>query len=238
MAQTYTRTESLAPGQRDLTVARFFIETVEDPIASAQTGRPCFKDEERVELIMPGNNYNRPVQRVTQDHKERWPREYEAFQKGITICADGIPLEEWPRLRRSQIMELKALGFQTVEQVANMDDQAAQRVGMGGMQLRNLARAFTDDAERNAQLEIETKKSDRLEMLNAGYQRQIDELKILTDRQHEQIMQLQNRQPEAETSVPSDHDPIERAKRNPAPEVSRSSLDSIGEVRPRSRKKA
>ena len=39
---------------------RFHMDTIEDPVASARQGRPCFKDVERVELNMPGHPYNKP----------------------------------------------------------------------------------------------------------------------------------------------------------------------------------
>src|SRR6185312_14958555 len=58
---------------------------------------------------------------------------------------------EWAILKRSQVLELKALGFKTVEHIARMDDQAIQRIGMGGRILRDRAKAFLDDAENIAQ---------------------------------------------------------------------------------------
>src|ERR1700744_123488 len=80
---------------------RFFVDQVQDMVASEQQGRPIYRDEERVEIIMPGNAQTRFVARVTTEHTGRWPKEYQAFKEGIEIPPDGTPLEEWPILKRS-----------------------------------------------------------------------------------------------------------------------------------------
>ncbi len=91
---TYTRSTSLAPNQAR-NYPRFFIETMRDENASRQNGREMFRDEERVEIVMPGNPYTRPVMRVTDEHRQIWPKQYEAFKAGQEIAIDGTPLEAW-----------------------------------------------------------------------------------------------------------------------------------------------
>jgi nucleotidyltransferase/DNA polymerase involved in DNA repair len=102
---------------------------------------------------MPGNPYTRPIMRVTEEHRQAWPKQYEAFKAGREIATEGTPLEAWPRVQPKQLHELKALGFKTVEQIASMDDQAAGRVGTGGRDLRRVAQAFLNDAARMAAVE-------------------------------------------------------------------------------------
>jgi len=94
----FTRTNSFGAGV-ERSYPRFFIEAVEDQLASSHAGRRIFRDEERVEIIMPGNPYARPVQRVTDAHRRQWPKEYEAFKAGQELAPEGTPLEEWPRLK-------------------------------------------------------------------------------------------------------------------------------------------
>src|SRR5882672_1558091 len=103
----YTRTNSYGPDMARV-MPRFFIDSVEDHVASAREGRPIFRDEERVEIILPGNPQTRPVQIVNETHKQKWPDQYKAFKAGHEVALDGCPLEEWPRLKRSQVLELKA----------------------------------------------------------------------------------------------------------------------------------
>ncbi len=149
---TYTRSTSLAPSQ-SRNYPRFFIETVRDENATRESGRDMFRDEERVEIIMPGNPYTRPVMRVTDEHRQTWPKQSEAFKAGQEIAIDGTPLEAWAWLRPHRLHELKALGFRTVEHLAGMDDQAITRVGQGGRDLRHNALAFLDGAARMAAVE-------------------------------------------------------------------------------------
>src|SRR5579872_6182176 len=96
----YTRTEGFSQ-QADRIVPRFFIESIEDPLASEREGRPKFKDQERVELLIPGvSQYNIKVDIVNEDHKRRWPDVYKAFKEGQEISANGTPLEQWSLLKR------------------------------------------------------------------------------------------------------------------------------------------
>src|SRR5262245_11187088 len=203
----FTRTNSFGPGA-DRNYPRFFVESVQDQLASVQAGRPIFRDEERVEIIMPGNPYTRPVQRVTDEHRERWAKEYAAFKAGQELAPEGTPLEEWPRLKRSQVFELKALGFQTVEQVAKMDDHAIQKVGMGARQLCELAKAFLDDAAHAAEVERlagdNARKDAELESLHL----QVSELGKTISSMHAELLALRGAAAAAAAAGSAVQDPI------------------------------
>jgi hypothetical protein len=230
----FTRTNSFGAGA-ERNYPRFFIESVQDAAASVQAGRPIFRDEERVEIIMPGNPYTRPVQRVSDEHREKWAKQYAAFKAGLTFSADGTPLEEWPRLRRSQVMELKALGFVTVEQVAKMDDHAIQRVGMGGRQLCDLAKAFLDDAARAATVERLADENTRKEAEVEELRRQVAELSKVVNAAPVEMQTPRSAQPQVTAAIPGANDGASAgaaALGEPAPA---SSLDAIAQVRVRER---
>jgi hypothetical protein len=167
---TYTRSTSLAASEVR-NYPRFFLETVRDDHSSRHHGREIFREEERVEIIMPGNPYTRPIMRVTEEHRQAWPKQYEAFKAGQEIAAEGTPLEAWARVRPKQLHELKALGFRTIEQIAMMDDQAAGRVGTGGQELRRVAKAFLNDAARMVAVE-------RLAAENDAKNAEIEDLRL------------------------------------------------------------
>ncbi|MFZ0841862.1 MAG: hypothetical protein WAM77_30780 [Xanthobacteraceae bacterium] len=167
---TYTRSTSLAANEARH-YPRFFLETARDDHSSRHHGREIFREEERVEIIMPGNPYTRPIMRVTDEHRQAWPKQYEAFKAGQEIAAEGTPLEAWARVRPKQLHELKALGFRTVEHIATMDDQAAGRVGTGGQELRRVAKAFLNDAARMATVE-------RLAAENDAKNAEIEDLRL------------------------------------------------------------
>jgi hypothetical protein len=167
---TYTRSNSLG-GSGARNYPRFFVEAVRDNYASRVKGREIFREEERVEIVMPGNPYTRPVMRVTEEHREIWPREYAAFKAGQEVAVDGTPLEAWARLRPTQLHELKALGFKTVEQIAGMDDRAIAVIGASARRLCELAQGFMSDSARAAALE-------RLAAENDAKAEEVEDLKL------------------------------------------------------------
>jgi hypothetical protein len=229
---TYSRT-NLGPSDGS-NHPRFFVDQVQDMVASENQGRPIFREEERVEIIMPGNPHTRPVARVSDEHRQRWPREYEAFKAGLEICPDGTPLEEWPILKRSQVMELKALGFKTVEHIRDMDDLAIQRIGMGGRRLKELATGFLDDAARIADQTKLSGENERLTEQVAALTRQVAEMGELSQRTFAELQTMKNAPSAIATHIPGMSDPIgQAAQLGGQPPPAASSLDNIGGSRRR-----
>lgn len=232
---SYTRTNSYGPGEAKA-YPRFYIEPVEDPVASAQAGRMICRDEERVEILLPGNPLTKPVHVVNDIHRQRWPEEYKAFKSGQELSMEGTPLEQWPILRRSQIMELKAINFVTVEQVARADDLAIQRIGMGGRRLQELAVAYLDDAASASLATTLTAENDRKEAENASLRRQVQELGELVRTMHADHMAAKNAPSFVESTIPGLADPIAiAAQRAPQEAPSASSLDSLPQAKQRGR---
>ena len=220
---------------RDSTIPRFHIEPVLDELATQQAGRNIFKDEERVQFVMPGNP-TQPVERVTDYHRERWPAQHKAFKESQEWAIEGTPLEQWPILRRSQVLELKALGLHTVEQVSAMADNAVQKIGMGGQRLRELAAAYLDDAEAGALTERLSKQKEALESTVAAQNRQIEELKALVEKIHTQQMAALNAPNAIEGFVQAHHDPMEAMRQSAAQAApAASSLDGLAAPRRRGR---
>jgi hypothetical protein len=131
---------------RGPTIPQFYSEAVENTFRSQQAGRPQFDEVEFVRLIIPGDRNSSPVMRVTDEERNRWPKEYEAFKKGLELPLEGTPLIEWPPINKSQVMELAYFHIQTVEQLAAVNDAQLQRMGMGTRALRELAKEYLDIA--------------------------------------------------------------------------------------------
>lgn len=223
----FTRTQSFGPASRDSVIPRFHIESIPDPVSTAASGRPRFKSEERVQFIMPGSP-NQPVFKVNDEHRQRWPDQYAAFKRGEEMALDGTPLEQWPVLTRTMVLELKAIGLHTVEQCAGMSDTAVQKVGRGGYNLRERAKAYLDDAEAGALTERLNRENDLLNEKNASMQRQLDEQRSLLDSMHHQLMAIQNAPSAVESHVPGQHDPFEAARQGgPMAEAEPSALDGL-----------
>lgn len=101
-----------------------------------------------IRIMVPGDTTNIIDQPVRDDHKERFPRQYQYFlMQNENGDIPGTKLEEWHRASPSdisdaQVAELQILKFRTVEQVATASDAQMMRVGMGGVGLRLRAQAF------------------------------------------------------------------------------------------------
>jgi hypothetical protein len=180
----------------------FSVEPVLDQAASDREGRQIWKDEERVTIYMPGNNLNIPCFKVTDEFKERWPKEYAAFKAGIEPPEDGIPIEQWPILNKSMVRELRYLNIRTVEDLAGMSDATLQRVGIGGNRLRDLAKAYLDDSLKHA-LEVKLSKQNESQAIElAALKNQVEELSKIATAQNTKLMQLADAPNPLATMIP------------------------------------
>lgn len=69
---------------------------------------------------------------------------YNDWKKGAETPINGTPLPAWPGVTPEQVERLKMLQVRSVEDVAAMTDADLERYGMGGLALRQQARAFTE----------------------------------------------------------------------------------------------
>lgn len=226
---TFTRTNSFA-SEAERIIPRFFVDCVEDVVASEREKRLISREEERVELIMPGNAYNKPVERVTDAHRQRWPKEYEAFKAGIEMATDGVPLEMWPVLRPGMVKELKFLGFRTVEDLAKMGDLECQRIGMGGQSIRSLARAFIDDAERSRLTSELEARNGQMSNQIAELTAKVEQLSTLLSQTHSQLQDQRNAPHPLATAIPGMNDPVEQARQEVPQARGTSSLDALASI--------
>lgn len=216
---------------------QFILDQVQDNVASEREGRPIFREVERVEIVIPGGaSLTKHVANVTDEHRQRWPKEYEAFKQGHEVSPDGTPLEEWPILKRSQVLELKALGFKTVEHVRDMSDQSIQRIGMGGRMLKERALIFLDDAERIAATTRLSAENDRKDAEIAALRAQVTQMGQLMEQKFAELQLMKDAPSALATNIPGMHDPMEKARQAAPQEVSTSSLDGL--TAPRRRRSA
>jgi hypothetical protein len=211
---------------------KFFMEAVQDEVATAQQGRPIFRMEERYELFIAGNPFTVPAGRITDEQRQRWPREYEAFKRGEEAPIEGTPLEEWPAVNKANVKELKYLEIHTIEDLATLSDLGTQR-GTGLMGLRTMARAYLDDANKMALTQELTKENDTLKSQVAALENQVKELGDITTRLHAQMMGLQNAPNAVASAIPGLADPLQAAAQHSVREAPESSLARFAERRAR-----
>lgn len=99
-----------------------------------------------VRIQRPGDDASVINAPAREDHKKRFPRQWMEFQmrEGVPIDGANIPgwmIDEWDEMNEEQKRELKYMRFMTVEQIAYASDMQIQRMGMGGMGLRERAKA-------------------------------------------------------------------------------------------------
>lgn len=109
-----------------------------------------------VRIMVPGDKTTIIDQPVREDHKQRFPRQWLYFQmKNSGDSIPGTKLQAWhddepETFTTGQMEELQILKFQVVEQVAGASDSQLQRIGMGGVGLRERAKAYLASRNRDA----------------------------------------------------------------------------------------
>jgi hypothetical protein len=118
-------------------------------VKSAEAGRliRVYGEEQPfVRIMRPGDQTSIIETPVREAHKARWPEQWLYFQMREGLVDEkevpGWKLEEWPFLTDKQDMlrELKFGRYSTVEQVAGASDAQVQKMGLGGVGLREQAR--------------------------------------------------------------------------------------------------
>ena len=148
---------------------------------SEKEGRPIFEDRDYIVITQAGGK-TEFVAEVTDKHKRDYPREWAAYQSGLKEAVVGTPVEQWPVLSKAQIAMLKALSIRSVEQLAGCDDNAIERVGMGGRDLRSKAQAWLKAAKDAAFVTALQAENDRLKSDVEDLRRQMKEIAAKVDK--------------------------------------------------------
>lgn len=126
----------------------FYMHFSPDETKTREEGRPIFKDTEFIKIMAPGDRSNVVDRPVRPSDSLRFPIQYAKFKNRDGLQAVGTPLEQWPIITRAMAEELKYLGFQTVEQVANARDSVlGSHAGLRS--LSDKAKAFIEISKGN-----------------------------------------------------------------------------------------
>lgn len=157
----------------------FYMHEPEDVHKSEEQGKIVRGPKQPyIRISNPGDKTSIVESPVFERHKARWPDRWLYFQikEGLVEGAVEVPgwrIEEWTHLNPEQLRELKFLRFSVVEQVAGASDEQIQKLGMGGLGLREAARqalrarmgAETREAMEKKDAEISALKQANVEML-------------------------------------------------------------------------
>jgi len=166
----------------DLLWVQFSTKAMQDNFKSQKEGRPIFFDQIRIEIRVPGNQLLTIERPMEDSDKVRFPRQWAYFQQthGTDGQNVGTPLAQWPLLRPSQIEELRALKFYTVEQVAFASDDQISRVGllagMAPFAFRERAKLYLESAKDNALATKQAEEIKKRDELIADMKARLDKL--------------------------------------------------------------
>lgn len=145
-------------------LVKFFVHAELSPIRSKTQGRPVHDDVVMVSVIQPGEKEE--VKVLANDwHKARFPKQWEAFEKGHSQIVSGTRLEFLFPGEPSTILMLNSFNVFTVEQLAGLTDTGMNNVPRG--------RSLTDRAKQY----LQSAGSGAGFHEREAFQQQIDELK-------------------------------------------------------------
>lgn len=130
-------------------MVKFYDGTAPDPVKTAAEGRPMYKAVEMISIIIPGDRDNIVDREVMPVDRERFAESYARYKARQEQKQEGTPLELWPGIEKVQVEELKYFKVNTVEQLAELADNVAQKIGPINA-LKQKARAFLAAAKDNS----------------------------------------------------------------------------------------
>lgn len=161
-------------------LVEFMEDAVHQPYESEQAGRAIYKQTPFISIIFPGDKTKRTYRPASEDDKRRFAMQWAAFEKGNAAVAVGTPVTEWNYLSKSQALELKYMGFWTVELLANASDTAISSL-IGGHALRTQAQTFLSATKDDSKFTAMTAENEKLKVQVDAQNDTIEALKSRLD---------------------------------------------------------
>lgn len=127
-------------------LVEFKDDAVYQQAQSDREGRAIYKEVTFIDITIPGDKTKHPYRPATDADKRRFPQQWAAYEAGAKAVAVGTPILEWTYLSKSQALELKHLGFATVDLLADASDMQLSNLASGNL-LRKQAQEFLKSAK-------------------------------------------------------------------------------------------
>ncbi len=149
---------------------RFERRPIEDKAASLAAGRAVSKDvdfalvtppfskdcvEYKVDTWLINMEKNLRDGRIKPEWAEIWKKGLENWRNGQEAPVNGTSVRDWSSISPAQVKNLLSAGCHTIEDLAAVNGEGLKRIGMGGMELRNKAKAWLQAAESHGPLVME-----------------------------------------------------------------------------------
>lgn len=156
-----------AQGDDNKVWAVFRMHPVVDVLASKDAGITIKKDVPYVKITQPGESntqvYDQPA---TDADVARFPRQWAAFKANQEQTVSGSPLELLFPESPAIVENLRAVGFRTIQQLAEANDTALQGIGMGQRMWHEKAKAYLAAADKGKDFHGLSARLDGLELKN------------------------------------------------------------------------
>jgi len=169
----YVRFERIAVKDNEASLeAGFFKSKDQDMIYVTP---PYSKDEHasKVDVFFQKKEGDVRSGRIPQKHLELWKEAYAHWRKGQETPLDGTDVRNWAVISPAQAKNMISAGCRTIEDLAQANDEALRRLGMGGNDLKNKAKAWLQAAKDHGPL---TEEISQLKNQNKQLQGTIDSL--------------------------------------------------------------
>jgi len=175
----------------------FETRAVEDREQSIANGHYSVKDVVYA-IITPAGTKDR-IEKIATEwlrdleeavRQERFPQAWlNAYKQAYASWCEtretpefGIPVTSWPAVSPAQVRMLLDLNLRTVEQVAEANEEALSRMGMGSRALKAKAQAYLDASEGEGKISAELDKLrqeiDSLKTRDTEREAELSKLKI------------------------------------------------------------
>jgi len=168
--------EAGAPESVNQIAVGFGLLPEEDKTASEREGHPVFTEVVFFRAVIPGDRQSNFCQPATEQHKQRFPRAWAVFQARKENPIQGLPIDQWPPISRAMAMTLYTMNIQTVEMLAEVNDNHIGSLGQQGRELREKAKAYLALAKDSAATHAYAAENKALKDNQAEMQRQIADL--------------------------------------------------------------
>lgn len=121
---------------------KFYRQWVRNNFKSNAEGREVGEEQDFILIISPGQAKTEVRRKATEADRLAYAQEFAAYHAGKEQQISGTPIELLPGLPNGMADALKAQYIFTIEQMADLSDIGMQKVGMGGNEIRQKAKAY------------------------------------------------------------------------------------------------
>ena len=146
---------------------------------------PYSKDvfESKVELWFENVEKNVRNGRTPQKWFDYWKECYARWKKGEEAPLNGTSVKNWSAITPAQVKTLLVANIVTIEDLAIANDEGIRRLGMGGVDLKNKARAYVQATKDTGPLVMENAALKKeVEILNGTVSSLSEKIEILGQR--------------------------------------------------------